>query len=232
MCVCVFAEINACLHSYCFLGFFFLSFVCCTTRCMLLLTQIARFVSVFTQAKPKREGWMTELPEEHLPSAVPLGARTFRRTEFKPRGDTSVWTDTPADRERKAAKAAEDARRYGMVIGAPAPNEAKRLRVEQEREATREREPSAAGRRRVSGRRAEKSLMKKHQEKLARKRARKEKKRKRREKGDRKHDRKSAPEWVPWDREAAFSARQLSGAQLKGVVDRAGSLTSRFQRGS
>jgi len=168
---------------------------------------------------------MTELPEEHLPSEVPLGSRSFRRREFTPRGDTSVWTDTPADRERKAAKAAEEAKRYGMVIGAPAPHEAKRLRDD-------ERAQSSHSRHGSSSRRREKSLLEKHQEKLERKREKKEKKRRRREKRDKKRDKKTIPEWVPWDRDAAFNSKQLSKSQLKNAVDRAGALGSRFQRGS
>ncbi|XP_053166767.1 GPALPP motifs-containing protein 1 isoform X1 [Hemicordylus capensis] len=53
------------------------------------------------ESKPiKRESWMTELPPEL--KSFGLGPRTFkRRADDKP-GDRSVWTDTPADQEKKA----------------------------------------------------------------------------------------------------------------------------------
>ena len=49
----------------------------------------------------QRESWMTELPE-HRKSFCGLESRQFARRNPTPRGDTSVWTDTPADKERKA----------------------------------------------------------------------------------------------------------------------------------
>ncbi|KAL8189807.1 UNVERIFIED_CONTAM: hypothetical protein K2H54_007892 [Gekko kuhli] len=48
----------------------------------------------------KRESWMTELPPEL--KGFGLGSRTFKRRADDKSGDRSVWTDTPADRERKA----------------------------------------------------------------------------------------------------------------------------------
>jgi len=55
--------------------------------------------------KLERESWMLELPPA-LSKNFGLGPRTFRAkaTEM---GDQSVWTDTPADRERKRQEAAE-----------------------------------------------------------------------------------------------------------------------------
>jgi hypothetical protein len=47
-----------------------------------------------------RESWMTELPPEM--KEFGLGPRTFKRRADDKSGDRSVWTDTPADRERKA----------------------------------------------------------------------------------------------------------------------------------
>ena len=47
-----------------------------------------------------RESWMTELPPEMKDFG--LGPRTFKRRADGKSGDRSVWTDTPADRERKA----------------------------------------------------------------------------------------------------------------------------------
>lgn len=49
---------------------------------------------------PQRETWMTELPPEL--QHVGLGARTFKKRSGPENKDRSIWTDTPADRERKA----------------------------------------------------------------------------------------------------------------------------------
>ncbi|KAM9566820.1 GPALPP motifs-containing protein 1 isoform 3-T3 [Guaruba guarouba] len=56
-----------------------------------------------TQNEPKqitRESWMTELPPEL--KSFGFGPRTFKRRADDKSGDRSIWTDTPADRERKA----------------------------------------------------------------------------------------------------------------------------------
>ncbi|KAM9817353.1 GPALPP motifs-containing protein 1 [Neosynchiropus ocellatus] len=47
-----------------------------------------------------RDTWMTELPPEL--QHIGLGARTFKKRSGPEKGDRSIWTDTPADRERKA----------------------------------------------------------------------------------------------------------------------------------
>uniref|UniRef100_A0A3Q3WZF3 GPALPP motifs-containing protein 1 n=1 Tax=Mola mola TaxID=94237 RepID=A0A3Q3WZF3_MOLML len=49
-----------------------------------------------------RETWMTELPPEL--QHIGLGARTFKKRSGPENKDRSIWTDTPADRERKARK--------------------------------------------------------------------------------------------------------------------------------
>lgn len=43
---------------------------------------------------------MTELPPEL--QHIGLGARTFKKRSGPENKDQSIWTDTPADRERKA----------------------------------------------------------------------------------------------------------------------------------
>ncbi|XP_077786855.1 GPALPP motifs-containing protein 1 isoform X2 [Podarcis muralis] len=48
----------------------------------------------------KRESWMTDLPPEL--KSFGLGPRTFKRRADDKSGDRSIWTDTPADREKKA----------------------------------------------------------------------------------------------------------------------------------
>ncbi|XP_073436389.1 GPALPP motifs-containing protein 1 isoform X2 [Dendrobates tinctorius] len=54
---------------------------------------------------PARESWMTELPPEL--SNFGLGPRTFKRRTNERSGDRSDWTDTPADKERKAREKQE-----------------------------------------------------------------------------------------------------------------------------
>jgi len=57
--------------------------------------------------KPKRENWMTVLPEERsIGGSNPLEqkGRTFSMKGVKKRGDTSEWTMTPAERRQKAAE--------------------------------------------------------------------------------------------------------------------------------
>ncbi|KAJ0001660.1 hypothetical protein NQD34_001456 [Periophthalmus magnuspinnatus] len=49
---------------------------------------------------PTRESWMTELPPEL--QHIGLGARTFKKRSGPEKSDRSIWTDTAADRERKA----------------------------------------------------------------------------------------------------------------------------------
>ncbi|XP_054474544.1 GPALPP motifs-containing protein 1 [Anoplopoma fimbria] len=52
-----------------------------------------------------RETWMTELPPEL--QHIGLGARTFKKKSGPEDKDRSMWTDTPADRERKIAERLE-----------------------------------------------------------------------------------------------------------------------------
>lgn len=52
-----------------------------------------------------RETWMTELPPEL--QHIGLGARTFKKKSGPEKGDRSMWTDTPADRERKVRERLE-----------------------------------------------------------------------------------------------------------------------------
>ncbi|XP_020827157.1 GPALPP motifs-containing protein 1 [Phascolarctos cinereus] len=58
-----------------------------------------------------RESWMTELPPEL--KGFGLGPRTFKRRADDKSGDRSVWTDTPADKERKAKEAQEAKKQTG-----------------------------------------------------------------------------------------------------------------------
>ncbi|XP_026233768.1 GPALPP motifs-containing protein 1 [Anabas testudineus] len=56
-----------------------------------------------------RETWMTELPPEL--QHIGLGARTFKKRSGPENKDRSIWTDTPADRERKARERLEGKRK-------------------------------------------------------------------------------------------------------------------------
>ncbi|XP_028836709.1 GPALPP motifs-containing protein 1 isoform X2 [Denticeps clupeoides] len=53
----------------------------------------------------KRETWMTELPPEL--QHIGLGPRTFKKRSGPEDKDRSIWTDTPAERERKAQEQLE-----------------------------------------------------------------------------------------------------------------------------
>ncbi|XP_070607517.1 GPALPP motifs-containing protein 1 isoform X2 [Erythrolamprus reginae] len=53
----------------------------------------------------KRESWMTELPPEL--TNLGFGPRTFKRRANDNSGDRSIWTDTPAEREKKAKEQQE-----------------------------------------------------------------------------------------------------------------------------
>ena len=48
-----------------------------------------------------RETWMTELPPELQHIGLGLAARTFKKKAGPENKDRSMWTDTPAERERK-----------------------------------------------------------------------------------------------------------------------------------
>lgn len=68
-----------------------------------MLFVISDLITVcFLQDAPEvltRETWMTELPPEL--QHIGLGARTFKKRSGPENKDRSIWTDTPADRERK-----------------------------------------------------------------------------------------------------------------------------------
>lgn len=58
-----------------------------------------KLTGVDTPEVVTRETWMTELPPEL--QHIGLGARTFKKRSGPENKDRSIWTDTPADRERK-----------------------------------------------------------------------------------------------------------------------------------
>lgn len=66
-----------------------------------------------TAAPTERDGWMVSLPTERTDRNTQGQARQFSRNGVQEVGDLSIWTDTPAEIERKA-KAAE-ARTWGAA---------------------------------------------------------------------------------------------------------------------
>ncbi|XP_037268355.2 GPALPP motifs-containing protein 1 isoform X2 [Rhipicephalus microplus] len=60
-----------------------------------------------SEPEPRREEWMTELPN-NMGLRIGLGARTFRKNMEDPTADRSAWTDTPADKVKKAEKSEKD----------------------------------------------------------------------------------------------------------------------------
>lgn len=78
------------------------------SRARSMRTQLTDKGKLANAGKPQREEWMTELPSEIKPLGV--GARKFRTAPID-LGDQSVWTDTPADRMRKAQEAQQGRKR-------------------------------------------------------------------------------------------------------------------------
>ncbi|VDI63321.1 Hypothetical predicted protein [Mytilus galloprovincialis] len=68
-----------------------------------------------TEEKVSRESWMTELPSAELNQSLGLQARTFRAKAGPDMSDRSGWTDTPADREKKAKEEASRKRPHEDV---------------------------------------------------------------------------------------------------------------------
>ncbi|XP_017517447.1 GPALPP motifs-containing protein 1 [Manis javanica] len=147
-----------------------------------------------------RESWMTELPPEMKDFG--LGPRTFkRRADDKP-GDRSVWTDTPADKERKA-KETQEAR--------------KSLNKKDEEHILSGREKRLAEQ--VSSynesKRSE-SLMDIHHKKLKNKAA---------------EDKNKPQERTPFDRDKDLKVHRFDEAQKKALIKKSRELNTRFSHG-
>lgn len=65
--------------------------------------------------KISRESWMTELPSAGLSQSIGLQARTFKARAGPDMSDRSSWTDTPADREKKAKEESSRKRSYDVA---------------------------------------------------------------------------------------------------------------------
>uniref|UniRef100_A0A1Y9HAR3 DUF3752 domain-containing protein n=1 Tax=Anopheles farauti TaxID=69004 RepID=A0A1Y9HAR3_9DIPT len=161
-----------------------------------------------------REDWMLELPDIRKISDMGLGARQFRTREKPEIGDRSVWTDTPADRERKK-KSGSVSERSRKPVDAVAERE-------QERERTliakRDKEQERMVKQHKKKHKRDKTLLEIHQDKL-----KKEKK----ESGD-----SSELARRPFDRNMDLQANRFDDAQKKAVMKKAQLLNSRFSSGS
>ncbi|XP_050098481.1 GPALPP motifs-containing protein 1 [Anopheles aquasalis] len=162
--------------------------------------------------QPKaREDWMLELPDIRKISDMGLGARQFRTREKQEIGDRTVWTDTPADRERKKAS------------GGGGSSKAVDPAVERERErerkliAKRDKEQEELVKRHKKKHKRDKALLEIHQKKL-----KKEK------------ESKGAEESIrrPFDRNVDLQANRFDEAQKKAVLKKAQLLDTRFSSGS
>lgn len=147
-----------------------------------------------------RESWMTELPPEMKDFG--LGPRTFKRKADDKSGDRSVWTDTPADRERKA-KETQEARQL--------------VNKKDEEYVLSGREKRLAEQ--VSSynelKRAE-SLMDIHHKKLKSKAA---------------EEKNKPQERIPFDRDKDLKVNRFDEAQKKALIKKSRELNSRFSHG-
>ncbi|XP_006884621.1 PREDICTED: GPALPP motifs-containing protein 1 [Elephantulus edwardii] len=147
-----------------------------------------------------RESWMTELPPEMKDFG--LGPRTFKRRADDKSGDRSVWTDTPADRERKA-KESQEAR--------------KSLSKKDEEHIMSGRDKRLAEQ--VSSynesKRSE-SLMDMHHKKLKSKAA---------------EEKNKPQERIPFDRDKDLKVNRFDEAQKKALIKKSRELNNRFSHG-
>lgn len=146
----------------------------------------------------KRESWMTELPPEL--QHIGLGARTFKKRSGPENKDRSIWTDTPADRERKARE-----RQEAKEKGLPAKEETPRLSqkdIDMAEKVSKYNESKRA-----------ESLLSMHTKKMKRK-------------AD--EDSKKPVERRPFDRDADLQVNRFDEAQKKALLKKSQELNTRF----
>ncbi|XP_069496354.1 GPALPP motifs-containing protein 1 [Ambystoma mexicanum] len=148
-----------------------------------------------------RESWMTELPPEL--TNFGLGPRTFKRRTNEKSGDRSIWTDTPAEREKKAKEKQE-----GKASTTPKAEEEVPLSQRDQKLAV---QVSSYN----DSKRAE-SLMDIHQKKLKQKA---------------KEEKKKPQERRPFDRDQDLKVNQFDDAQKKALVKKSRELNTRFSHG-
>uniref|UniRef100_G3U8B2 GPALPP motifs-containing protein 1 n=1 Tax=Loxodonta africana TaxID=9785 RepID=G3U8B2_LOXAF len=147
-----------------------------------------------------RESWMTELPPEMKDFG--LGPRTFKRRADDKSGDRSIWTDTPADRERKAKETQEARKSFSKK------DEEHILSGRDKRLAE---QVSSYN----DSKRSE-SLMDIHHKKLKNKAA---------------EDKNKPQERIPFDRDKDLKVNRFDEAQKKALIKKSRDLNTRFSHG-
>ncbi|KAK7791423.1 hypothetical protein R5R35_014448 [Gryllus longicercus] len=150
----------------------------------------------------QRESWMLELPADRAPE-LGLKPRQFRMREGPEAGDRSVWTDTPADRERK---------RNNPKSKSPDRGALEHLAVMERDKAMQQLADEH------SSKRGSRSLMELHEEKLLAKRKKAEKD------GE-------VPERRPFSREVDLQVNRFDEAQKRSILKKAHHLNDRFSSG-
>lgn len=145
-----------------------------------------------------RESWMTELPPEL--QHIGLGARTFKKRSGPEKSDRSIWTDTPADRERKARERLE-AKNKGET-GKDSPPQLSRKDIEMAEKVSKYNESKRA-----------ESLMSLHNKKM---------KEKTKEKADQPVERR------PFDRDEDLQVNRFDEAQKQRLLKKSQELNTRF----
>ncbi|XP_049279338.1 GPALPP motifs-containing protein 1 [Anopheles funestus] len=160
-----------------------------------------------------REDWMLELPDIRKISDMGLGARQFRTREKAEIGDRSVWTDTPADRERK--KKATGSERSSKHSDAVTERDRER---ERSLIAKRDKEQEKMVKQHKKKHKRDKTLVEIHQSKL--------------KKDKQASSDSSEPTRRPFDRNLDLHANRFDDAQKKAIMKKAQLLNSRFSSGS
>ncbi|XP_022358573.1 GPALPP motifs-containing protein 1 isoform X2 [Enhydra lutris kenyoni] len=147
-----------------------------------------------------RESWMTELPPEMKDFG--LGPRTFKRRADDKSGDRSVWTDTPADREKKAKETQEARKSFNK-------------KDEEHTLSGREKRLAEQVSSYNESKRSE-SLMDIHHKKLKNKAA---------------EEKNKPQERIPFDRDKDLKANRFDEAQKKALIKKSRELNTRFSHG-
>ncbi|XP_059129295.1 GPALPP motifs-containing protein 1 [Peromyscus eremicus] len=147
-----------------------------------------------------RESWMTELPPEMKDFG--LGPRSFKRRADDKSGDRSIWTDTPADRERKAKEMQESRKSFSKK------DEENILSGRDKRLAEQVSSYNESKR--------SESLMDIHHKKLKSKAA---------------EDKNKHQERTPFDRDKDLKVNRFDEAQKKALIKKSRELNTRFSHG-
>uniref|UniRef100_A0A2C9GUL8 DUF3752 domain-containing protein n=1 Tax=Anopheles culicifacies TaxID=139723 RepID=A0A2C9GUL8_9DIPT len=160
-----------------------------------------------------REDWMLELPDIRKISDMGLGARQFRTREKPEIGDRSVWTDTPADRERKKKATGSDRSSKHSDATVERDRERERSLI-----AKRDKEQEKMVKQHKKKHKRDKTLLEIHKNKL---------KKDKQASGD-----SAEPTRRPFDRNLDLHANRFDDAQKKAIMKKAQLLNSRFSSGS